>query len=86
VVWTMKASARAAGLAADEAPARCGNGPTGDFSAERVHARDLRNQGGDRRRTCTANFLMSWMFQRRSPALMPGFHSLPAALGSGGAL
>jgi len=72
--------------AADEAPARCGNGPTGDFFAERVHARDLRNQGGDRRRTCTANFLMSWMFQRRSPALMPGFHSLPAALGSGGAL
>ncbi len=65
----MKASARAAGLAADEAPARCGNGPTGDFSAEGVHARDLRNQGGDRRRTCTANFLMSWMFQRRSPAL-----------------
>jgi hypothetical protein len=29
---------------------------------------------------------MSWMFQRRSPTLMPGFHSLPAALGSGGAL
>src|SRR5262249_23225886 len=27
------------------------------------HARSLRNQRGDRRQTCTANFLMSWMFR-----------------------